>query len=56
MAVAKGSLASVAGSPVVWEVLAVGPYWVKVRPADLSVARTAVTVPIKDVSPYDPSA
>jgi hypothetical protein len=56
MAVAKGSLASIAGNPLVWEVLAVGPYWVKVRPADLSLARTAVTVPIEDVSPYDPSA
>jgi hypothetical protein len=50
--IAKGSLARINGSRIVWEVLSAGPLRVRVRPADLSAIGTAITVPASSVTPY----
>jgi hypothetical protein len=55
MTIAKGSLATVTGSPLVWVVVSAGPKLVRVRPADPSAIRTAHTVPAAAVTPYNPS-
>lgn len=53
MVVEKGDLVTVAGSPGVWIVVATGPYWVRVRNADLSASQRPLVV--SSVKPYDPS-
>lgn len=51
--VSKGDLVTVPGSPAVWVVVSTGPYWIKVRNADLSASQKPIVV--SGVKPYDPS-